>query len=114
MSAQSKLEIIVIDKRNALLPKNNYNSVGNNQYTAGHTRALSDTVTPEAGRGTGGDLDSENYATGTRTDIDGNPSIPGSGRNPAIAKNESTWGYGPKNFYTKPDTTQNNGQVNIS
>ena len=114
MSSQSKLELVGIDQRNALLPKNDYNSVGGNQYTSTHTRALSDVKTPEAGRGTGQNLDSENYAAGTRTDIQGNPTLPGSGRNPAMANNQATWGYSPKQVYTKPDTTGNNGQVNIS
>ena len=114
MSGQSKLEIIGIDQRNALLPKNDYNGIPGNQYTSTHTRALADTATPEHGRGTGGDLDSENYKAGTKTDIKGNPSVPGSGRNPAIANNVSTWGYGPKQPYSKPATTQNNGQAQIS
>lgn len=114
MSTQSKLEIIGIDQRNTLLPKNDYNYIVGNQYTKTHTRALADIDTPEAGRGTGGFLDSENYGAGTRTDIKGNPTIPGTGRNAAIAGNESTWGYGPGNFYQKPDTTQNNGQAQIS
>lgn len=112
--AQSKLEQIAIVQRNTLIPINTFNNEAPaNNYTAGHTRALSDTETPEQGRGTQNFLDTSNYDAGTQTDINGNPSIPGSGRNPAIANNGSSWGYTPNSIYTAPDTSANVGQVVI-
>lgn len=114
---QSKLEEIAIIQRNTLIPKNYYNNEADaNNYAATHTRAKSDTLTPEAGRGSGGNnfLDTPNYdGVGTQTDINGNPSIPGSGRNPAFTNNGSTWGYTPDSIYNAPDTSANIGQVVI-
>ncbi len=92
---QNKLEEIAIAQRNSLIPRNHYNNEAEgNKYTGTHTRALSDSETPEAGRGSGGNnfLDTPNQNVGTQTDINGNPLIPGSGRNPAYANNGSTWG----------------------
>lgn len=110
--AQSKLEQIAINQRNTLIPINDYNSEASaNNYSATHSKALTDTQTPEHGRGTQNYLDTPNYGAGTQTDINGNPSIPGSGRNPAIANNGSTWGYTPENIYQAPNTSANEGQI---
>ena len=49
-----------------------------------YTNALSD----GDNRGRGEDAD-----IGTKTDIDGNPIVPGSGRNPSIANNQAKYGY---------------------
>jgi len=112
--AQSKLEQIAIIQRGTLIPINSYNSAAAaNNYTATHTRALGDAQTPEAGRGSGGFLDIENYDVGTATDINGNPNVGGSGREPAFANNGSTWGYTPSVVYSAPDTSLNQGQVII-
>ena len=112
----NKLEQYAIEQRAKLLPKNDYNDEASaNNYSGTHTRALADQKTPEAGRGSGGNnfLDTPNYNVGTETDINGNPSIAGSGRKPAIANNGSTWGYTPDNIYKAPDTSENTGQVTI-
>lgn len=111
---QSKLEQIAIAQRGVLNAINSYNNVdASNNYTATHTKALSDTLTPEQGRGSGGEnyLDTPNQNVGTQTDIYGNPSIPGSGRKPAYANNGSTWGYTPDSVYQAPDTSGNIGQI---
>jgi len=112
---QSKLEQVAIQQRNVLIPINTYNdTAAANNYTATHTRALSDTITPEAGRGTNNYLDTSNYNAGTQTDIAGNPAEAGSGRLAAFANNASTWGYTPDSTYQAPDTSLNVGQVVIS
>jgi len=111
---QSKLEQIAIAQRGILIPINSFNNEdAANNYTATHTKALSDTLTPEAGRGTGNFLDVENMSVGTQTDINGDPTTPGSGRNPAFANNGSTWGYTPDAIYQAPDTSLNIGMVVI-
>lgn len=111
---QNELERIAINQRNTLIPKNDFNgeTLANN-YTNTHTKALTDSQTPEHGRGTQNFLDTLNYNAGTKTDIEGNPTIPGSGRKPAIAKNGSDWGYTPDNTYQTPDMSANQGQVVI-
>jgi hypothetical protein len=115
---QSALEVAAIAQRNTLIPINLYN--GNqpaNEYTATHTRAISDSLTPHNGKGSGQFLDIFNYdGVGSDWDQNGNPSNrngQGSGRNPAFANNLSTWGYGPNSYYLAPDTSKNSGQVII-
>jgi len=107
----SKLEDIAIQQRATLIPKNIYNDAAPaNNYTATNTRALADTQTPENGKGTGDnevEAASENYNGGSATDKFGNPSIPGSGRNPAFSMNQ----FNPSNKYIAPDTSANVGQV---
>ena len=112
---QSKLEQAAIAARLALLPVNTYNNASaSNEYTATHTRAVADTQTPAQGKGTGTFLDIENYKGGSSNDIDGNPSVAlGSGRNPALANNLATWGYGPTSRYVHPNTKGNIGAVII-
>lgn len=117
---QSPLEAAAIIARGTLLPKNYYNNFATaNNYTATHTRALSDSLTPVYGKGSGNFLDIENYTgVGGDFDINGNQgnSI-GSGRNPELTLNSSLWGYGPAGLgmtnYVSPDTTKNIGQVVI-
>ncbi len=112
---QSALEIAAIAARNSLLPINIYNNAdASNEYTVTHTRAIADQSTPNYGKGTGDYLDINNYAAGSALDIHGNPSVAiGSGRNPALANNRSTWGYAPGHNYQHPDTDGNIGQVII-
>ena len=117
---QSKLEIAAIDARNKLIPRNTYNNADKaNEYSATHTRALSDKSTPLYGKGSGVFLDITNYkGVGGDWDINGNPAIAvGSGRNAAMAYNNSLWGYGPEQLglqrYKIPDMSKNKGQVVI-
>lgn len=117
---QSPLEAAAIAARNTLLPINTYNNDAQaNQYTATHTRALSDQTTPIYGKGSGQYLDIDNYdGVGGDWDINGNQANSvGSGRNPAFALNGSTWGYGPAGLgmqvYQHPNTSANIGQVII-
>jgi hypothetical protein len=106
----NKLEQAAIATRESLIAKNTYNSVDDaNNYTSKHTRALSDELTPVAGKGTGIFLDT--YNGGGDLDINGNPNAAGSGRLAAFANNTSKWGYGPDNYYEHPDTSGNVGQV---
>jgi hypothetical protein len=117
---QSKLEIAAIAARKVLLPKNTYNNDAvANEYTATHTRAISDQSTPIYGKGSGGFLDIDNYkGVGGEWDINGNQANSvGSGRIPAMALNGSMWGYGPAGLgmqnYQHPNTAGNKGQVII-
>lgn len=117
---QTPLEAAAIAARATLLPINTYNSVAPaNQYSATHTRAVSDSTTPVYGKGSGGFLDIDNYAgVGGDWDINGNQANSvGSGRLPAFSLNNSTWGYGPNglgmNPYQHPNTSGNIGQVII-
>jgi hypothetical protein len=106
----NKLEEAAIASRNVLIAINNYDNVADaNNYTATHTKALSDQETPVKGKGTGVFLDT--YNGGGSLDIYGNPAAAGSGRLAAIANNTSTWGYGPTSYYQQPDTSGNAGQV---
>jgi hypothetical protein len=108
----SQLEQIAIAARNTLIATNNYDNASNsNNYGATHTRALSDTLTPVYGKGTGVFLDT--YNGGGDFDINGNPAAGGSGRLAAYANNGSTWGYTPTTVYTAPNTSGNIGQVTI-
>ncbi len=105
---QSKLEQIAIQQRASLLPFNYYNSAdSNNNYSATHTRAISDDVTPVNGKGTGLYLDTANG--GGSLDIYGIPQAAGSGRIGNITFNF----YNQNNGYGHPDTSGNIGQVTI-
>ena len=115
---QSALEKAAIAQRNTLIPINTYNNLQTaNEYTATHTRAISDSQTPHYGKGSGQYLDIFNYAgVGSDWDQNGNQLTAngqGSGRNPAFANNLSTWGYGPSSYYLIPNTSLNTGQVII-
>lgn len=117
---QSPLEAAAITARATLIPINIYNNYAvANEYTATHTRALSDTTTPVYGKGSGGFLDIDNYGgVGGDYDINGNTSLyVGSGRNPEMSLNGSLWGYGPVGLsmtnYQHPNTSLNIGQVVI-
>jgi hypothetical protein len=106
----NKLEQAAIATRDTLIAINNYNNEADaNNYTATHTRALADQSTPVHGKGTGVFLDT--YNGGGDLDVNGNPNAAGSGRLAAFANNNSTWGYGPDNYYEHPDTSGNVGQV---
>ncbi len=106
----NKLEQAAIAARNALVASNTYdNASASNNYTATHTRALHDSLTPVEGKGTGVFLDT--YNGGGDIDINGNPADAGSGRLAAYANNGATWGYTPSTNYTAPDTSGNVGQV---
>jgi hypothetical protein len=120
---QTDLEYAAIIQRNLLIPRNTYNNTTNtNQYSLTHTRAVTDTLTPNAGRGTGTFLDIENYGAGLLWDRQGNPQ-PGSivgagiGRGQSMTLNNATWGYGPAGLsmtnYQPPNTALNVGQVQI-
>lgn len=115
VGGQSALEVFAIQHRNVLIPLNTYNNAAAaNRYSATHTRALADQLTPHYGKGTGNFLDIENYAAGSDWDILGNPQVSvGGGRNPMFANNYATWGYDPRNRYEHPDTSGNVGQVII-
>jgi hypothetical protein len=112
---QSALEQIGLTQRSVLIPNNTYNNASApNQYSATHTRALADSTTPHYGKGTGGDLDINNYNAGSDWDILGNQANSiGSGRNPAFARNLGTWGYDNNHDYAYPNTSLNVGQVHI-
>lgn len=116
---QAPLEVFAIQARAQLIPNNTYNDVAPaNEYTATHTRALSDTLTPIQGKGSGGFLDIDNYGgVGGSIDVNGNSNYAGSGRNPELSLNNSTFGYGPTGLnmtpYQAPNTSGNVGQVII-
>ena len=117
---QSPLEAAAIAQRDFLIPKNTYNNYSNsNEYGATHTRAVSDTKTPIYGKGSGQFLDIFNYAgVGGAWDIHGpQANSIGSGRNPELILNASTWGYGPSQVagsnYKQPNMSLNVGQVII-
>lgn len=117
---QAPLEVAAIAQRNFLIPQNTYNNASKaNEYTATHTRALSDKTSPIYGKGSGNFLDIQNYGgVGGDWDINGNQAnSQGSGRSPLLSNNNSTWGYGPTQLamtpYQHPDTSLNIGQVII-
>jgi hypothetical protein len=102
----NKLEQAAIAARNTLIPRNTYNDADDaNNYGATHTRAISDQLTPVAGKGTGVFMDT--YNGGGDYDINGNPNYAGSGR----VKNVATNQYNDDKRYDHPDTTGNVGQV---
>ena len=116
---QTPLEVAAIAARNTLIPINTYNNYAvANEYTATHSRALSDATTPVYGKGSGNFLDINNYpGVGGSLDINGAVAYAGSGRNQEITLNAGTWGYGPTAIagsdYTMPNTALNIGQVII-
>ena len=117
---QAPLEVAAIAARTAILPQNTYNNVAPaNEYTATHTRAVSDNNTPIYGKGSGGFLDIDNYGgVGGDWDINGNQTNSvGSGRNQEMSLNNATFGYGPAGLnmvpYKHPDTSKNLGQVTL-
>jgi hypothetical protein len=123
VGGQSDMEYAAILQRNTLIPINTYNSyAAANQYSLTHTRAITDSQTPNHGRGTGIFLDIDNYNAALDWDRFGNPQ-PGSivgagiGRTPSITLNNATWGMGPAGLgmtnYTSPNTALNVGQVVI-
>jgi len=104
--SSNKLEQAAIAARNTLIPINTYNSADDsNNYSSTHTRALSDSQTPVAGKGTGVFLDT--YNGGGSLDINGSPQAAGSGRLQNVAVNQ----YNGINTYQHPDTSGNQGQV---
>ena len=104
--ASNKLEEAAIQQRSTLIPLNGYNSSDVSQnYTAGHSNALSDGDLK--GKGTGVHLDTTNG--GGDFDINGNPSIVGSGR----IQNQVINQFDQDNGYQHPDTSGNVGQVVI-
>ena len=106
--ASNKLEQAAIAARNALIPTNTYKGdAAGNEYSATHTRALSDEVTPVAGKDTGVFLDT--YNGGGSIDINGATDAVGSGRIQNVAKNE----YNSINSYQHPDTSGNEGQFSF-
>jgi hypothetical protein len=110
--ASNKLEEAALIRREALIAINSYNNEARaNNYSATHTRALSDSNTPIYGKGTGVFMDT--YNGGGDIDINGNPTYGGSGRLAAFANNSSKWGYGPTKYYTQPDMSGNVGQVSF-
>jgi hypothetical protein len=106
--ASNELEKAAIAARQQLLTNNNYNNFDiNNNYSATHTRALSDDQTPNYGKGTGVPFDSANG--GSDIDINGNPNIAHSGRIGNVVLNQ----FNSDNEYKTPDMTGNVGQVTI-
>lgn len=106
--ASNKLEEAAIAARNALITSNTYKGDDDsNNYTATHTRALSDEETPVNGKGTGIFLDT--YNGGGSMDINGSPNAAGSGRIQNVASNV----YNKDKEYTHPDTSGNQGQVSF-
>lgn len=99
----------------------------NDKYSATHTNAINDTLSPYNGKGTNSPIDvvntyngvtaRVNYNGGNIEDINGVASQPGSGRNPLVTTNAGLWGYGPTPIagadYTHPNTSANIGQVII-
>ncbi len=115
---QTPMEAAAIIARNILIAQNTYDVAVPNNYTAIHTRALADNLTPVQGKGTGNFLDINNYGAGGFFDISGYAIISlGSGRNPNMTLNNVTWGYGPNGLgminYLHPNTSLNIGQVII-
>ena len=100
--------------RNKLLANNVYNDTEDaNNYNASNSRALSDQETPIHGKGTGaGDIVGATLAGGGDQDINGNVSIPGSGRIKLMAVNT----FNPTNNYmnTFPGVSPTSGIVEIT
>lgn len=105
----NKLEEAAIAARQQLITSNTYNNFdAPNNYSATHTRAKSDDLTPKYGKGTGVSFDSTNG--GSSDDIHGVPNAAGSGRIANLATNQ----FNNDNPYTIPDMSGNIGQVTIS
>lgn len=111
----TKLEIAAINARQSLLVNNIYQEgiQAGTEYSATHTRAISDQITPEYGKGTGNFLDINNYNAGSKWDIYGRTL--GTGRKQAFILNKGIFGYDPNYTYDKhaPDMLKNKGQVII-
>ena len=108
MGVQTKLEQIAIETRKTILNNNTFNNFDiNNNYSATHTNAKSDDVTPKHGKGTGVYMDTEHG--GSSQDEHGVPNVAGSGRIGNVLRNQ----YNSDNTYQKPDTSGNIGQVTI-
>lgn len=106
--ASNKLEEAAIAARQQLLTNNTFNNFDiNNNYSAMHTRAKSDDITPVQGKGTGVPFDSANG--GGYYDIYGHPNFAGSGRIGNTVINQ----FNSENIYKHPDTSGNKGQVTI-
>ena len=106
--ASNKLEEAAIAARQQLLTNNTFNNFDiSSNYSAIHTRAKSDDVTPIHGKGTGVSFDSTNG--GGYYDIYGTPNAAGSGRIGNTIINQ----FNSDNTYKHPDTTGNVGQVTI-
>ena len=104
----TKLEQIGIEARKSLITKNTFNDEAlPNNYSATHTNAKSDDITPVHGKGTGQSFDTANG--GSSQDIHGTPNAVGSGRIANVLKNQ----YNADNDYKTPDMTGNIGQVTI-
>ena len=104
--ASNKLEEAAIKQRAALIPQNTYNgSDVSQEYTASHNNTKSDGDLK--GKGTGIHLDT--YNGGGDFDINGNPSIVGSGRIQNLVINK----FNAENSYEHPDTSGNVGQVTV-
>ena len=102
----NQLEIAANAARNANTAFNTYNNADDsNNYSATHSRALSDNATPVNGKGTGIFLDTSNG--GGSQDINGAPDAAGSGRLQNVAVNA----FNEANQYNHPDTSGNVGQV---
>lgn len=106
----TKLEELGDQYRKDNIIKNTYQNTDSNGYNENHPNAKSDG--DNKGKGTGGNSDSLNTINGgDDVDINGNPSIPGTGRNALIARNEGNYpengefnavkpnGYGPDKPY---------------
>ena len=91
----TSLDSAAVARRDALeaLNQSKYGFGINDEYGVKHTNALSDG--DDRGRG-------EDQDIGTKTDIDGNPTVPGSGRNPLIANNQAKYGFSKIQPYTPP------------
>tara|TARA_R110000796_G_scaffold58413_4_gene134843 strand:+ start:3101 stop:3427 length:327 start_codon:yes stop_codon:yes gene_type:complete len=106
--ASNKLEEAAIAARQQLLTNNTFNNFDlSHNYSATHTNAKSDDITPIKGKGTGVPFDSTNG--GGHYDIYGHPNHAGSGRIGNTVINQ----FNSDNAYTHPDTTGNVGQVTI-
>lgn len=115
--ASNRLEQAAIAQRNTIIAFNNYNNnAASNNYTATHTRALSDQTTPVNGKGnplaplghsSGSGFYDIQGAVGGDLDINGNPAMAGSGRIQNVTVNQ----YKYLTQYDHPDTSGNIGQV---
>lgn len=106
MAEKSKLELIGTEARLNHRIRNTFTGLNEEQkYSTTHTRAISDEETPEHGKGTGISLDTANG--GSRTDINGDPALSGSGRKGNVRFNQ----YNRENEYQKPTIQGGLGEV---